>query len=170
MARGEAEAEPTALVTSFQRAVDLGKKVLPSSQEVQTEKALFSSKELIQYAEAQLLSTDEAAQTKTGEERRMQSIDFFEAALRWRENPRRQEVLEAMSRVVERPVASLELPLAFRRSLGGDVIELYTVLLQQEPTRAEDIAAGAPAQQLALFRFANNMVRRSQNQPIGEKE
>jgi len=153
---GTSAPRPPPLVTrpELQRAVVLGEKVLHSKKELQEYRRLLASTQLIQEGYQRLR---EIAPGEEVEEARMQTIDFLNAALNWKQNPERERILKAIVTVLEQPISELEAPLDVKRSKAGDAMELYSILFTHDPTRARDIFDRADEEQRRLYRFATQM-------------
>lgn len=75
--------------------------------------------------------------------RRLMQIDYFEAALAWRANPQREQVLQLTRDIIIKDNFSGDQDSARRQMLGGAKMELYRLLYEQDARRAEDIVAQA---------------------------
>lgn len=148
------ESVPVALA----KAVELGRKALPSASDQTDLHRAWATPALIDHAVSKLLDVSAKARTEQAQKERMAFIDYLDGALLWTENPRRQEVIESMLKVLERDVAQLDATVELRRSLAGDVIELYGVLLQGDAERAQDLYGRVSPEQQRLFRFAKSLV------------
>ncbi len=154
---------PIVTKPQFQRAVVLGEKVLHTKKELGEYHALLASSTILQESQTRLLDLKESAHGAEAESARMQTVDYLNAALAWKENPQREGVIKAITQILDRPVSDLRAPLELKRSLAGDAMELYWVLYKHEPTRADDIYDRAPREQQRLFRFATKLVKQNKS-------
>jgi hypothetical protein len=112
---------------------------------------------LIEESRTILLAGDEKQISLDSQELRMSMVEFLAKALEWRDNPSRELALRVSSEVIRRDVKSLPLPLLLKKSLAGDQIELYQILMKAEPELARQIQdenLGRPSEKLIAFAIA----------------
>jgi hypothetical protein len=75
--------------------------------------------------------------------RRLMQIDYFEAALAWKDNPQRERVLQLTRDIITKDNFSGDQDRARRQMLGGTRMELYRLLYEQDARRAQELVAQA---------------------------
>jgi len=159
---------PPPLVTrpQFQKAVTLGEKVLHSKKELAEFRALLASPALLEEGVHRLTDISESALGPEAEIARMQTVDYLNSALTWKQNPQRDVVLNEIKTVLNRSIDDIKAPLVLKRSFAGDAMELYFVLFTHEPTMARELLEHADAKQQRLFRFATKMAEQKSQSKI----
>lgn len=155
---------PLVVRPEFQKAVNLGEKVLHTKKELAEFRTLLSSPALLKEGFQRLSDTSEKAEGPAAEVARMQTVDFLNAALTWKENPQRAQIVRDIVALLDRSIDDIKAPITLKRSLAGDAMELYFVLFKHEPTQAHDLFERSDATQQRLFRFATKMVQQTQAQ------
>lgn len=144
------------------RAVFLDKKVLPKKEERQEMRLLLASDSAIKESGRILLDTSDKATTDKAENLRMRAVDFFYAALSWKDNPSRSKVLKTVEELLLRSFDQ-GIPKNLRGSMAGDIAELFVTLEEFDPDRAERVFnEGTPAQK-KIFRVARNLLKNKTN-------
>jgi hypothetical protein len=132
------------------------KAILTDRERGQYRENLANAK-LIEESRAILLAGDEKQISLDSQELRMSMVEFLAKALEWRDNPSRELALRVSSEVIRRDVKSLPLPLLLKKSLAGDQIELYQILMKADPELARQIQdenRGRPNEKLIAFAIA----------------
>ena len=75
--------------------------------------------------------------------RRLMLVDYFDAALGWKDNPQRQHVMELMQDVINKDNFRGDQDNERRQVLGGTKFELYRLLYAQDPQKAGELVAMA---------------------------
>lgn len=75
--------------------------------------------------------------------RRLMLVDYFDAALAWKDNPQRQHVMELMQDVITKDNYRGDQDNERRQVLGGTKFELYRLLYAQDPQKAGELLAQA---------------------------
>jgi len=123
-------------------------KVLRTQAETQVFQSMLTSAERLSRAFQSLASPGETEFSKEAELARMYQVDYLEQALRWKENPTQEKVLEVAERIILADNLSPGLPIELRRSLAGDKLELFKVLQEIAPDRAQSIVERARGQRV----------------------
>lgn len=111
-------------------------KVLRTQAETQSFQSMLASTERLGKAFERLAAPTEKEFSDEAELERMYQVDYLEQALRWKENPEREKVLDLTERIILADTLSPELPLELRRSRAGDKLELFKVLQEVAAERA----------------------------------
>lgn len=147
----EAPPEPTALDRELEatlaadpvlrRFYNLRKKALRSKIEQAEYQALLADESLLQEAKAELAEGYSAEALDQSEElRRLQRIQYLNAALAWTDNPARGVALSSIESLLLAEIPA-GLPKAVRGSLMGDKFDLYQHLMLADPERAKALLA-----------------------------
>jgi hypothetical protein len=75
--------------------------------------------------------------------RRLMLVDYFDAAVGWKDNPQRQHVMEVMQDVITKDNFRGDQDGDRRQMLGGTKFELYRLLYAQDPQKAGELLAQA---------------------------
>ena len=75
--------------------------------------------------------------------RRLMLVDYFEAALDWKDNPQRQNLIALTQDIITRDNFRGDQDTERRQVLGGTKMELYRLLVAQDPQRANELIAQA---------------------------
>jgi hypothetical protein len=75
--------------------------------------------------------------------RRLMLVDYFEAALDWKDNPQRQNLIALTQDIITRDNFRGDQDTERRQVLGGTKMELYHLLAAQDPQRAGELIAQA---------------------------
>jgi len=75
--------------------------------------------------------------------RRLMEVDYFEAALAWRENPQRQKVLELTRDIIAKDNFVGGQDSSRRQVHGGSKMELYRLLYEQDAQKVAELVAQA---------------------------
>ncbi len=125
----------------LRRFYNLRKKALRSKLEQAEYQALLADESLIEEAKAELAEGYSAeALDQTEELRRLQRLQYLNAALAWTDNPARAAALTSIETLLLAEIPT-GLPKAVRGSLMGDKFDLYQHLMLAEPERAKALLA-----------------------------
>lgn len=104
--------------------------------------------------------------------RRLMQIDYFKAALDWKDNPARDKVLAVTADVITKDNFAADQDTARRQMLGGTKMELYRLMFQEDPDRAHDMVAAAKGTRMEklVSWMADEDLRRSKRETEIEKE
>lgn len=138
----------------------LEQKVLPTEDERNKLRDMFSDVELIQAIKEDLL-TEESAYSKEAEAKRMVAVEFLTDAAAWDENPAMGAVMEAIEGVIFADNISSVTPEDLVQSLAGDKMELYTQMLHRSPDLAAVVAGHARGKDVeALLNYSKDWYER----------
>jgi len=115
--------------------------VLPDAASREEYHELLSSLDMMTAMAAALLDPGSGPVAPAESFRRLMQIDYFEAALAWADNPRREKVLELTRDIITTDNFRSDQDRARRQLLGGTKLELYRLLHGQDVRRAEETVA-----------------------------
>jgi hypothetical protein len=121
----------------------LQRKVLLKPQEKEMLRDMYKDRELIEAAKRDLLAADEKRFTEEGQFKRLYRVEYLGMGLEWKENPQRQALLKDVEEVILAKNIRAEQELELRRSLSGDKVELFMIMLYNDRKRAEELLASA---------------------------
>jgi hypothetical protein len=119
----------------------LQRKVLLKPQEKEMLRGMYKDRELIEAAKRDLLAADEKTFTEEGQFKRLYRVEYLGMGLEWKENPERQALLKDVEEVILARNIQADQDLELRRSLSGDKVELFMVMLYNDRKRAEELLA-----------------------------
>lgn len=104
--------------------------------------------------------------------RRLMQIDYFQAALDWKDNPQRDKVLEITASVIGKDNFAPDQDTARRQMLGGTKMELYRIMALEDPVKAQDMVAQAKGTRMEkmISWMAEEDARRTRREAEIEKE
>lgn len=115
--------------------------VLPDAVKREEYRELLSSLDMMT-AMAEALMDPGSGRVEPAEPyRRLMQIDYFEAALAWTNNPRREKVLELVGAIITKDNFRGDQDSARRQMLGGTKMELYRLMYEQDAPRAQEMVA-----------------------------
>lgn len=100
---------------------------------------------------------------------RLMQTDYFEAALNWKENPQRQQVIELVGNIILEDNFSSGQGSDRRQMLAGGKMELYRLMYEADMSKALDLVAqakGTRMESLANWMASENLRRRSLEEQI----
>jgi hypothetical protein len=101
--------------------------------------------------------------------RRLMQADYLDAAMTWKDNPQRDLVLATTGSVIARDNFRAEHPTDRKQLLAGGKMELYRMLYEQAPARADALVAQARSTAMApllAWMAQENQRRRTQEEAI----
>jgi hypothetical protein len=117
----------------------LSKKVLRSNEQEKLLKQELANLKLIKTSFDILEAKNESEFNHALEQTRMTAVDFFGAALDWKENPRRKLILVELLKLTSKFTLDGKLPERQRKSLLTDKMELISILNRNQPERVKKI-------------------------------
>jgi hypothetical protein len=104
--------------------------------------------------------------------RRLMQIDYFKAALNWKDNPKRGELLALTGKVIGHDNFSNEQPKDRREMLAGGKMELYRMMFEEDAGKAAEMVASAKGSRMEplVSWMAEENVRRMKKEEEIRKE
>jgi hypothetical protein len=100
---------------------------------------LLSDPEMLAHVQEDLLYPEEKKETRVGDLKRLIDIDYLRDALDWSENPMRDTVLSHVSDILLTDNFPEDMGMDMRVSLAGNKMELYELLYDNAPERADTV-------------------------------
>lgn len=119
----------------------LQRKVLPKPQEKEMLRSIYMDREIIENAKRDLLAADEKAFTDEGQFKRLYRVEYLGMGLEWKENPERDTLMKTVEELILAKNIRPEQDFELRRSLSGDKVELFMIMLYNDRKRAEELLA-----------------------------
>lgn len=138
----------------------LARKALPSAQDRVALERELGNQQLLDVSRETLLAASGRELSIPEQQARMEAVFYLYRAIGWRENPIREGALRVAEEVVARDVRSIEAPLMQRKSLAGDQIELFQILMKAEPSIARAIevkSKGTGNERMIAFAISQEM-------------
>ncbi|MFP2907254.1 hypothetical protein ACLESD_19840 [Pyxidicoccus sp. 3LFB2] len=126
----------------------LQRKVLRKSTERDLLQDIYKDRELIETAKKDLLAEGERVFSDEAEFRRLYRVEYLGMGLEWKENPERPALLGDIEQLVRANNIHPEMDLELRRSLAGDKVELFMILLHNDRARADALLASVQGTRL----------------------
>jgi hypothetical protein len=123
--------------------MDYHKTVLMNAQRREEYRKLLSDPDMMKYMAEALMEPGSGHVDSEEYYHRLMQIDYFEAALAWKDNPQRDKVLSVMTDVVTKDNFQSGQDTARRQMLGGTKMELYRLMSEQDPARTRELMAQA---------------------------
>lgn len=124
---------------SYLRYRELTSKVLLREEEKAALKKSLSRREALQFAELKLIDLRSNEYSAVAEEERMDALEFFAEAFKLPENPLRRELEETAEKILSYRRTTAGMSYALKKSLVGDQVELFRLLLHFAPESAERV-------------------------------
>jgi hypothetical protein len=121
-------------IDAFREYRVLSAKALHDAGELTQVRALLSNLGLIRQAYVDLLDTN------SQDEIRFERLDYFEKAIAWAENPAREEIIDALRKILLNDNFLKLDDFEQRKSVVGDKIEIYSILKQFAPAALQEVA------------------------------
>lgn len=132
----------------------LKQKALLNEQELKKYHDSLSDSELVEACRDLLLAEGESAFSLERQELRMEMVEYLARGIEWSANPARIRMISVAQEMIERDLLALDLTSLQKRSLAGDQVELYQILMKGAPEVAEKIwrqSQGTSKQKLVSF-------------------
>jgi len=123
--------------------MDYHKTVLMNAQRREEYRKLLSDPDMMKYMAEALMDPGSGHVESEEYYHRLMQVDYFEAALAWKDNPQRDKVLAVMTDVVTKDNFRGGQDTARRQMLGGTKMELYRLMSEQDPARTRELMAQA---------------------------
>jgi hypothetical protein len=115
----------------------LQRKVLLSPEEKETLRAIYKDPEMLEAAKLDLLAEGEKTLSEDRQFQRLYRVEYLGMALEWTDNPNRTSVLDSIKELILAKNIHRDQELELRRSLAGDKVEMFMILLNSERAMAE---------------------------------
>jgi hypothetical protein len=119
------------------------KAVVPDEQTQRDYHKLLSDPATMKAMAEDLMDPGSGHPQSTEYYRRLMLVDYFEAALSWKDNPQRQKLVELTQDVITKDNFVGDQDTERRQVLGGTKLELYHLLSAQDPQKAGELVAQA---------------------------
>jgi len=119
-----------------------GAKVLPSADEAAENSRFLSNRQYIDHA-GELLRAQTQAFDRHNEHVRMRAVAYLANAAHWAGNPERDAVFATVDEAIQADNATTPSEARQRKSIAGDKVELFEILLREAPDRAAQLEKGA---------------------------
>ena len=132
----------------------LQRKVLLKPEERESLQAIYRDPELLAAAKRALLAEGETVFSEDRQFQRLYRVEYVGMALEWQENPARDAVLREAKELILAKNIHNDQELELRRSLAGDKVELFMILLHNDRAGAEALleqAKGTDLQKLLQY-------------------
>jgi hypothetical protein len=122
--------------SNIDRFTELSEKALLSTAEQIELERLLSDPKGLRAIEVTLLQNESPSFTKQKQIQRFEMLHLLERSLQWADNPLRNDLLLTLERLIEARNTDVD-DEVIQRSLVGDKMELYGMLLMADPPRAQ---------------------------------
>ncbi|MBU8898125.1 hypothetical protein KRR26_21130 [Corallococcus sp. M34] len=127
----------------------LQRKVLRRADETQSLQALYQDRKVIEAAKKDLLSEGQTRFDDDAQFRRLYQVEYLGMSIEWKDNPERPALMKDVEELILAQNIKPDMDLELRRSLAGDKVELFMVMLHNDRPRAEALLAQAQGTRLA---------------------
>jgi hypothetical protein len=142
--------------------------VLLDSQGRADYQALLADKELMEQNRRALLHPRDARDTMESNVERLMRIDSLRESLAWKDNPERGHLLSVVEDIILEDSFEPTMPPDVKRSLAASKTELYELLYDQEPGRAQALVEAA--RRTRLEKMMEYIAERNQRRLEMERE
>lgn len=119
------------------------KTVLPDEQTRDEYRKLLSDPAMMTAMAEDLMDPGNGQPQSAEYFRRLMKVDYFEAALAWKDNPQRQKLLDLAGDIITKDNFRGDQDSSRRQVLGGSKMELYRLLYEQDAQKAKELVAQA---------------------------
>lgn len=151
------------------RFMDYHKTVLLDGPRRDEYRKLLSDPEMMEAMAEGLMSPGSGPAEPEEQYHRLMQIDYFEAALNWKDNPRRAEVIATTGKIISHDNFSNDQPGDRRQMLAGGKMELYRMMYDQDDKKTNELVASAKGtrmEQLVSWMSEENLRRRGREEDI----
>lgn len=135
----------------------LQRKVLMRPEERDALRGIFQDEQVLAAAKHDLLAEHEKTFSEDRQFQRLYRVEFLGMGLEWKENPGREQLLSTTKELILAKNIQNDQELELRRSLAGDKVELFMILLHNDRAQAEQLLADAQGTDLEkLLVYARN--------------
>lgn len=149
--------------------MDYRKMVLPNEKTRDEYRKLLSDPDMMTAMAEDLMDPGSGHPESKEYYRRLMQIDYFEAALAWKDNPQRQKVLSLTRDIILKDNFQGDQDSSRRQVLGGSKMELYRLLYEQDAQKAKDLVAqvkGTRMEPLVSWMSEEELRRRAREEEI----
>lgn len=115
----------------------LQRKVLLHPEEKESLRGIYQDPQLRDAAKLDLLAENEKTFSEDRQFLRLYRVEYLGMGLEWKDNPHRAEMLTTVQEVILAKNIHTNQDLELRRSLAGDKVELFMILLHNDRAQAE---------------------------------
>jgi hypothetical protein len=123
--------------------MDYHNTVLMSAQRRDEYRKLLADADMMKYMADALMDPGSGRVDPEEYYHRLMQVDYFEAALAWKDNPQREKVLGVMSDIVAKDNFQGGQDTTRRQMLGGTKMEVYRLMYEQDPAKTRELMAQA---------------------------
>lgn len=135
----------------------LQRKVLLKREERELLREIYQDPELLKAAKRDLLAEGEKSFSEDRQFQRLYRVEYLGMSLDWNDNPSRQSFLNVIKELIVAKNISDAQELELRRSLAGDKVELFMILLHYDRAQAEALLTDAQGTDLMkLLEYARS--------------
>lgn len=121
----------------------LQRKVLLRPEEKETLREIYQDEEILAAAKHDLLAENEKTFSEERQFQRLYRVEYLGMGLEWQDNPRREKLLGTVKELISTKNLTPDQDQELRRSLAGDKVELFMILLHNDRAQAEQLLADA---------------------------
>lgn len=121
----------------------LQRKVLLRPEERDSLRAIYQDQDVLAAAKHDLLAENEKTFSEERQLQRLYRVEYLGMGLEWQDNPGREKMLSTVKDLISAKNLSAEQDQELRRSLAGDKVELFMILLHNDRPQAEQMLADA---------------------------
>lgn len=146
--------------------------VLPSEEKRAEFHKLLSDPAMMNAMAEELMNPGDGHPKQEEYYRRLMQIDYFEAALSWKENPQREKLVALTRDIIAKDNFQAGQDTARREILGGSKMELYTLLYNHDVQKAGELVAqakGTRMEPLVNWMAQEDLRRRAEEQELQKK-
>lgn len=153
---------------SYQRYTELAHKTLMTQNEKNQYHELLANPELAQLAAHSLTTGLSQTFSQSGERARLKAVDFLMRASKHPDQNVTQDVAGLISMIIKENTIEPNMDERQKRSLTGDKVELYRILLHYAPSYARAVAKSAATpneRELYAFAIATDRYSQTKGEP-----
>lgn len=123
--------------------MNLHKAVLPGAQTREEYHKVLSDLAMMSAMADDLMDPGSGHPESAEYYRRLMEVDYFDAALSWKDNPQRQRALDLVRDIIAKDNFLGDQDVSRRQVLGGSKMELYRMLYEHDAPRVAELVAQA---------------------------
>jgi hypothetical protein len=152
--------------------MDYYRTILPDEQKRDEYRKLLSDPAMIAAMAGDLTNPGTGHPKPEEYYRRLMQVDYFEAALTWKDNPQHEKLVEVTRDMIVKDNFLSDQDSARRQVLGGSKMELYHLLYEQDPQKAAEMVAqakGTRMESLVNWMAEEELRRRAEEKDLQKK-